>query len=174
MRVPQCAHAVPSDARCYRIKLFAAGHCGSLAESCAVRILQSMSDSPDCNSFGEEAARGAILLRRGDAHGLGMFLAEGAYGRHPQLQRLSGAAQRYPGNSSKSGISGRPNVTEFLPATAKLIKELKVDFDNNGVVAVVLAYASDGDGVATRVTNFANVQGDSHRWPCFLPDGKHF
>ena len=34
-----------------------------------------------------------------------------------------------------------PNVTEFLPATAKLIKELKVDFENNGVVAVVLAYA---------------------------------
>ena len=36
-----------------------------------------------------------------------------------------------------------PNVTEFLPATAKLIKELKVDFENYGVFAVVLAYASE-------------------------------
>jgi len=36
-----------------------------------------------------------------------------------------------------------PNVTEFLPKNAKLIKESKVDFENNGVVAVVLAYASD-------------------------------
>src|SRR5437016_3707463 len=67
-----------------------------------------LSVNDDCNSFREEATRGDILLRRGDAHGVGMFLAEGAYGRHPQLQRLSSAAQRYPGHASKSGVSGRP------------------------------------------------------------------
>lgn len=37
-----------------------------------------------------------------------------------------------------------PNVADFLPKNAKLIKESRVDFENNGVVAVVLAYASDG------------------------------
>src|SRR6266436_2916150 len=42
----------------------------------------------------------------------------------------------------KAASVADPNVTEFLPATAKLIKELRVDFENNGVVVVVLAYAS--------------------------------
>jgi len=43
----------------------------------------------------------------------------------------------------KTASAADPNVTEFLPKNAKLIKESKVDFENNGVVAVVLAYASD-------------------------------
>ena len=47
------------------------------------------------------------------------------------------------GIPQKAASVADPNVTEFLPATAKFIKELKVDFDNNGVFAVVLAYASE-------------------------------
>jgi len=43
----------------------------------------------------------------------------------------------------KAASVADPSVTEFLPATAKLIKELKMDFENNGVVVVVLAYASE-------------------------------
>ena len=43
----------------------------------------------------------------------------------------------------KAASVADPNVTEFLPKNAKLIKELKVDFENDGVVAVVLAYGSD-------------------------------
>jgi len=50
------------------------------------------------------------------------------------------AIQRIP---RKAASVADPNVSEFFPTTAKLIKELKVDFDNNGVIAVVLAYASD-------------------------------
>jgi eukaryotic-like serine/threonine-protein kinase len=38
----------------------------------------------------------------------------------------------------------------------------------------VLYRVSAGGGLATRLTSFANVPGDSHRWPSFLPDGKHF
>jgi len=38
----------------------------------------------------------------------------------------------------------------------------------------VLYRVSAGGGLATRLTSFSDVPGDSHRWPCFLPDGKHF
>jgi hypothetical protein len=47
------------------------------------------------------------------------------------------------GISPKAASVADPNVTEFLPENAKVIKELKVDFENDGVVAVVLAYGSD-------------------------------
>jgi hypothetical protein len=42
-----------------------------------------------------------------------------------------------------------PDVSKFVPATAKLIKQLKVDFDNNGAIETVLAYASDTEPVIT-------------------------
>jgi eukaryotic-like serine/threonine-protein kinase len=29
-------------------------------------------------------------------------------------------------------------------------------------------------GLATRLTSFSTVPGNTHRWPCFLPDGRHF
>src|SRR2546428_12084585 len=46
-----------------------------------------------------------------------------------------------------------PDVSKFVPATAKLIKQLRVDFDNNGAIETVLAYASDTEppGITTGV-----------------------
>jgi len=53
-------------------------------------------------------------------------------------------------------------------------------WSSNGVIIFapsfdqVLYRVSAGGGLATRLTSFATVPGDSHRWPCFLPDGRHF
>jgi hypothetical protein len=53
-------------------------------------------------------------------------------------------------------------VTEFLPKNAKLIKELKVDFENDGAVAVVLAYGSDT--VPDVTTGVVVLKYGANRW----------
>lgn len=41
------------------------------------------------------------------------------------------------------GCLAQPDVSAFVPASAKLIKQLEVDFDHNGDPATVIAYASE-------------------------------
>jgi hypothetical protein len=55
-----------------------------------------------------------------------------------------------------------PDVSEFVPATAKLIKQLRVDFDVSGGIEIVLAYASDtGPNITTgvRVLKYSATSG---------------
>src|SRR6266849_8205326 len=62
----------------------------------------------------------------------------------------------------KAASVADPNVTEFLPAPAKLVKELRADFDHDGTIAIVLAYASDTVPAVT--TGVRVLKYGTHGW----------